>query len=520
MGRVSTEFVTMTAAREASPGTLPGTPDAFAVEFEEAGTFGAEIETVTRRPIGSGRSRKKGVPIDLNSAVDIGSDTTLGALERWLEAVYYAEFANEEFKLREASNAPPIPTATGFSIVGGTKVAAKTSGTVAGRTTLVLGKGYATPANNGVKPLTADITATTVTVAGTVAEATPPPEADLQVCGVRTTDVTVTVNTDGTGSLVSAAIITDWAALGFFPGMNFHIGGTDDSFVVTNAPTIDSGTRYGQARVETISGSTLTFSKGLDTLIPGTSGNNGGAETVDILLGRWVRDVRPTDDADDRRFAEITHSFEAGYPNLGPTPGAVEYEVPNGNQVNEFTLNLPLTDKSTYGLTFIGRTTPALSATAVLPNPVGVLRDGALDTGAALAAVSTSLVTAQADVCAKSVTITIRNNANPSKCLGFVGSKFVNAGAFEVDYDGQFVFVSKEMIDAVRDNRDVTSLFVMQNQDGSFAFDIPTHTVGGGGREFPRDEDVLINITAASHENPLGYNASVTLFPIVPLFAA
>lgn len=528
MGRVLTNSTGLRVATEASVGVLPGSPAWAVVEFDTIGQFGATITTVARRPVSQIRGRRKGAVTDLDSAFDFETDLTWDAFALFAEGFFFSEFANVEFDLK---NAGAPPTVTGGSPTGYTISAA--SALLAGKVqfsstnfaTLVYAKGYAVAANNGVKAITADLatSGTTITVSGLATEASPPANASLQVCGFRSiSDITLTVATNGTGTLVSAADVTDWSSLGIRRGMLLHLGGVNSSLVLANAFTIAATTVYGYVRVVSFSGGTLTFDKASPSLLLGGAGSSSGTETVDLLFGRFVRNVATDANADGNRYLERTYQFEASYPGLG-SGGATEYEYAVGNFASELTLNLPLTDKATVGFAFVGTSSDPITATRKTNASAAVapLRTAAFSSSVDLVSITTDVVSAVSDVCFKSLTLSILNNVSPEKCLGTLGARFVNAGLFEFNLEGQMLFTNKAIVNAVRNNTTVTVGAIVRNDDGAIGFDIPELTLGGGGREYPVDQSVLVNLTGASYtSNTYGHDASASLFPVVPLAAA
>jgi hypothetical protein len=150
------------------------------------------------------------------------------------------------------------------------------------------------------------------------------------------------------------------------------------------------------------------------------------------------------------------------------------------------------------------------------------LRTVAFNTASDLASITTDLISSVSDVCFKSLTVTIKNNATPEDCLGKVGASFINTGLFEVNIDGQMLFTNKAIVNAIKNNTTVTFASIIQNDDGAIAFDIPAMTFGGGDREFPVDASVLVNITGEAFNDPTGtggiqnVSLGITVFPSVP----
>jgi len=526
MGRVLTNFTGMRAVRETSLGVAPTTASTwFAVEFESIGAYGLEITTVARRPIGIGRGRRKGTVTDANSSVEFKTDLTLQALNDFIEGFFFAEFANVEFNLRTTGGIlpPPAIAATDdFTIAAASALlAGKMVYDVAGAITLVYAKGYTNAANNGIFELAADVasTDTAVQVNGSLVDETPPTNATLQVCGVRVTqgDLTLSAPSGGVATLTSAGDIADWATLGIRAGMFIHIGGvnTATGAVINALNDSVADDTYGYARVTAVAGAVLTLDK-LDENLD-SAADHAADGVCDVLFGRWVRNVEVTDDADDTRFLEQSFQIELAYPNLGAA-AATAYEYAVGNYPNELTINLPLTEKATMGMAFVGTTSDEITETRKTgpSSAVEPLRTTAFSTAIDIMALTTDVVSSASDVCFKSLTMTILNNASPEKCLGTLGARFVNIGQFEINFEGQMAFTAPAIVNAVRANTTVTFAAILRNDDGAFAFDMPELTLGGGGREFPVDETVLVNLTGASYTGDLGYDASVTIFPVVP----
>ena len=537
MARVNTNNFGLRYVIESSLGTAP-TSGWRSLQPNNVSTFGATITTVARRPISADRGRKKGTVTNLESAVEFDADLTLDAFTDFAEGFVFAEFANKEFDLKSSSGTLPPPAVDGgggndsytidsaSTLLGGKMVYAASAAR-----TLIYAKGYTNSANNGLKELAADVaptdTAVEVATATLVAE-TPSTNASLQVAGVRIgdTDLTLTVTNPGTGSatatLVSAADVADWSTLGLFAGMYIYVGSPDGSGGVTNALNASaSDDTYGYARITSISGATLNLDKLSTVLGASASADNSGEGDIDILFGRFLRNVPVTADSDDNEFLERTYQFEGEYPDLDAV-GSDEYEYAVGNFANELALNLPLTDKATATWGFIGTNTEDITGTRKTgpASSVSPLREVAINTSSDVASLTTNVVSSASDVCFKSLTLTLRNNVSPENCLGTLGATFVNTGLFEVNLEGQMLFTKKDIVNAVKNNTTVTFAAILENDDGAIAFDIPSLTFGGGGREFPVDQSVLVNITGEAFNDAAGtipnVSLGITVFPITP----
>lgn len=527
MARVLTNNVTLQYTIETSIGVLPGSPLWESLEPNNISAYGASITTVSRRPISQQRGRKKGTVTNLESAVEFDADLTMDAFDDFAEGFVFAEYANVEFVLKLSTGTlPPTATVTTdvFNIdAASTLLASKMVWVTAAGRSLIYAKGYAIAANNGIHELAADVGGTDVIieVESTLATETPPTTASLQVAGIRIGDTDLTFTVSGsTATLVSAADVVDWTVLGLLPGQYIHIGSPTSAGVLQNAlnaSTTDD--TFGYARITSISTATLNLDK-LDANLGGTADNSGEGD-VDILFGRFLRNVAVSADSDDSRFLERSYQFEALYPDLGGA-GNDEFEYAIGNFANELALSVPLNEKATATWGFIGTNSDDITSSRKTGGATGIapLRTVAIGTASDIVSLTTDLITLVSDVCFKSLTLTIRNNVTPENCLGTLGATFVNSGLFEVNLEGQMLFTNAEITNAIKNNTTLTFAAILRNDDGALALDLPALTFGGGDREYPVDESVLVNLTGETFNDPTGVipnvSVGISLFPVAP----
>ena len=263
--------------------------------------------------------------------------------------------------------------------------------------------------------------------------------------------------------------------------------------------------------VDTTTGTVL-----LDKLDSTLATDTGASETVDLLFGRFIRNVA----VDDSDYLEISYHFEGSYPNLG-SGGATEYEYAKGNYCNQVTFNLPLTEKATCSFGFIGTDTevPTTTRKSGAATAREVARDDALNTSADIARLRITQVDETGlTTDFKSFSLTLLNNVAGEKVLAQLGAKYINTGNFEVTADGQILFTNSDVVSAIRNNTTVTMDFILAgDNDGAIAVDIPSMTLGGGGKDFPVNESVLLNTTGtAFKDGTLDTSLGVSLFAIVP----
>lgn len=492
MGRVLTNNTGLQVAVEAAgtPGTLPGSPAWEIVERNELGAYGTNISTVARNPISKKRRRQKGTATDKDSNVEMETDLTLSAVEKFLPGFMFSIFKGQ------APFSPTAVTSTGYTVASGGALA---------NGLLVYARGFSNAANNGLKLLAGTSTGTEIKTTGLVAEASPPAGARVDLVGVQGASGDIQI--DANGDLIATTL--NFTTLGLTVGQFIFIGGnqTAERFALD----ISSGQNFGYARVKAIAAGKLTLDKQNVTFAV----DNGSGKTIRVFFGRFVRDVN-VDHAD---FLETTYQFEAGFPGLG-AGGATEYEYSIGNYANEMAFELPLTDKAKLSLGFVGKDTedPTTSRKTNASAAVSPYLKEAFNTSLDIArlrvqkedetGISTDF---------KSVTLTLKNNAAGERVLGTLGPKYINYGNFEVDFDAQCLFTDKVVPAAIKANTTLQTDFGLRNNDGAMVLDVASHTLGGGDREFPVNESVLINTTGAAFEDAvLGYTLGATVFAHIP----
>lgn len=507
MGRVVTNQIGLSYNVETSPG-VPGT-EWSQLEPNSITSFGATITTVARQPISRNRQRRKGTVTDLDSGAETESDLTISAFRDFIQGYVFSEAINRNVVDLAAGGAETV----GDTFTGFTAFSAAQAGRFNVDTLLwITGSNFA--ANNGLKSIDTNVvaSATAISVSENLTNET---NADLRAnfVGYRIPAAsTVTWDWDpasSTATLAVTGITAVLQGLGVIPGMGIHIGSIASAGgSIQNAfQNTVANDMHGWVRV-------VSFPDANSVLVDKVANelqfddSTDPATPVDVLFGEFVRNVPVGSNTTDNVFREFTYTFEASFPNLGT--GAVgntdeSYQYSRGNYANTAAFNLPLTDKAVVTFGFIGLDTD---------NPTTTRRSGA---DAAVAPDKTTAFNTSADIARlrvqnvdetglttdfKSLTLTLNNNVTPEKVLGQLGAKFINTGDFFVDVEAQLVFTNPLVINAIRDNDTVTMDFILRNDDGVIVFDFPAMTLGGGDREFPLNESVLINTTAQAFADP------------------
>lgn len=520
MGRVLTNNVGLSYNIETAVGTA-GTVW-FLLEPNAINTFGATISTVARSPISPDRQRRKGTVTDLDSAVEFEADLTLSSFLDFIEGFCFVTGTNSDATI-SVSNVDGTNDEYDVAALSAT-VADKLEFATTEYATMIYARGFTNSANNGLKQLDADVatsaTAVGVTDTALVDEASPPANAQIELAGLRflnaSTDITVAFSgtslTITEGGTIGA---WDWANFPLTVGQVIFIGSADSSGNVQNALQDSAADdTFGYARITSITTNVLTCDK-VDTTLQVASPTSD--TTLDIMFGNFIRNVAVT----SSEYLERTFHFEAEYDNLD-TGGGDEYQYAKGNYCNTVTFDLPLTDKATATFGFIGTDTddPVVAASrksgaSSATDPVATDAYNTTNDIARLRVTDTDESGLSTDF--KSLSLTLNNNVSPEKVLGTLGAAFVNTGNFDVDLEAQLVFTNGEVIDRIRANTTVTMDFVINNDDGAIAVDIPAMTLGDGSREFPVNESVLINLTCTAFKDPtLDTSIGVSTFPNVP----
>ena len=514
-GQVKTNNVGLAYAEQSALGAIPDTGWTL-TEPNGISTFGAETTTVARAPISQNRQRRKGAVVDLDSAVEFDADLTVSSFRDFVEGFLFSSAKNGNVTGLDATNAD----ATGDEYQG---LAALTAGQalVLDLNALLWVTGGVIPANNGLK--TVAVAASTSDTTIQVAEALEDEAAafEVSIAGRRIPSATGASWTwDGANAqatLGSVGITAFLQQQNVTVGQIIHIGSiTQIGGAIQNAFT-NSGANdmFGYARVLDFVNADNVLLDRVDDALQFTDA--GGGSDIDVTFGEFIRNV-PVDDPD---FCEKAYCFEAAFPGLGDgTVGNTDtaYQYALDNYCNTLGFNLPLTDKATIDYAFVGTdtnnpTTTRATGADVQESPKLV---APFNTTADLARLRISKVDESGlTTDFKSLTLNMNNNVSPEKVLGKLGARFMNYGNFEIDIEAQLLFTNPLVINAIRDNETLSMDFYLKNDDGVICVDIPSMTLGGGGREFPVNESVLINTTAQAFGDPiLNTSIGVSIIPI------
>jgi len=485
--------VQLRAYRESAVGT-PGT-QAVMLEPNAGPDFGNENSLVARDPISKNRMELAGAIVDRDSKFSAEFDLTMEHLQYLAPLAFLADYNGPAEGL--ADGAPFYPT----SVDSTDYVVASGGDLTAGL--LIYARGFAVSGNNGLKVVGAASTGTEIKASGLAAETTTAAQnATVEICGVQGAAGDITINADG--NIETTAL--DCTTLGLTDGQVIWIGGATGGALV-----FATAANRGFARVR---GTVTATIIPLDKTVGGTwAADNGATKTIQIFFGRFLRNVA-VDNAD---FAKHTTSFELEWPELD---GGTKYEVSEGNLCDELKLNFPISAKATMNCSFVGTDTLDISGSQLSGGSTAraVVQDDLFNDSSQMVRVrSTQYDETALTTYFKNCSVSFKNNASALKVLGSLGAIDINYGTFMVGVEAQAVFTEPDLLTAINDSTVVTMEIAMRNADGGFFLDLPSVQFGGGKRDLPKNEEVLVNLAGkAVKDGTLGYAASISLFPWLP----
>lgn len=489
MTRVLTNNTTVSVSVEASLGVLESSAAWEELEPNDIPSYGATISKVARNPISKNRQNRKGTISNVESAVELDMDLTLSSSIAFIEGFAFSNSQGRATIAATSANATlgfvVASGATAFALQGA--MLRVTDDTVA--------------ANNALHIVGAPSDDTHVVVAPVPTVSAAP--SAIEVVGHRCaiSDIEL-VETSGVFSLTSTVL--DFTTLPIMVGQEIYIGGFADAsqFGVVATPV------RGLVRLKSIATNTLVFDKQHASF---TATVSGSGITLDLLFGEFIRNV-PTNHAD---FIERSYQFELTQPGLG-TSGETMYEYAKGNMANEITFDLPLTEKATYSMAFVGQDTPPPTLTRA--NVAGGITEPEYTTAFNTSADIARLRVDQLDGSGlttdfKSLSLTLNNNVSPENVLGVTGAKYINTGNLEVGFEATLIFSNAGVAEAVRNNTTLTMDFQLTNDNGTIVIDLPALTLGGGAKSFPVNESITIETTGEAFADPtLNTSFGITIF--------
>lgn len=497
--KIDSNLTGLAIAEEESLKTLPVTPVWYTQEPNSYSDLGAEITTVARQPIDPSRQNKKGTTTDLDASGGFNTDHTQNNMTRLLQGFFFAD-AHEK-----ASTVPLNATKVTITAVDDTTGYAAASGlSVFAINDLVLASGFTTPANNGLKVVTAASgTAVAATGGGLVDEGSPPAAARLLQVGAKFASADVAAAySGGVFTLTSAA--SAFGSLDVSPGEWVFIGGDAAGTYLTN--------NRGYARVLTKTNAVITFDE--TSFTPVTQAGTG--VTLYVFCGTFLRNEK-TPSLIVRRTYQLERT-------LGSDDDGVQAEYLTGAVANEFALNFAQADKLMADLSYVACDQEFVDGIDGVKSGtrVDALGEDAFNTTSDVYRLKLYIHSASnpnPDALFAYVTegsLSINNNVQPAKAIGVMGAFDTTAGNFDVTGSVTAYFTTVEACRAVRENADVGFNGIFAKENAGYVYDIPLLALGGGRLNVEKDAPIMVPLDSNGAECAQGYTLSYTNFGYLP----
>lgn len=442
-------------------------------EPNEVSNFDASLTKEARDPISQNRGGGKPVVTALEAAPAFSHDLTVDFVNYFMDDFLFTTWTGPAARVFTLS----AVTGTGYTV---------TAGPVIPVSAIVYASGFATSANNGRKVVSGTPTATSVTVSGLTAEASPPATAQLHMVGFEYATGDIAIDADGNLTTAAANFITQ--------------GYIVNQWIDVRGLTGQTGSTL--ARITAVAATKLTLAN--STLVTEV----GTGKTVSIYQAQLARTVPVTDPL----FRQPVMTMELRHNSATP-----EYEYARRAQANQIVLNLPVTAKATADVTF---------SAADVEAPATTRRDGtwtntrnndsmAAATGARRVSVDKADETGLSSYI-KDVTITINNNGGAEAVWGDLTATFSTFGNQTVSSATEAVFIDGSVLRAARNNDTVQLTLGLSNAQGVVIFHQPDSTWDDPAKAFNRNENTKISGTINAFTDPVSYRFACSLFWWVP----
>lgn len=538
MAKVDTNTVSLLYKREATPGTAEavGTETHVATEPNEIGGFGATIDTTAREPISNRLQRQKGAVTNLAAAADFSADVTMAAMigdgtlasadadnlhHGWIGAAIFAKWQNRD--VRDIA----VTAITGQNSFTHGGFAAAASGTQdfekLPEKALIWGRGFANPANNGLRSVTTaaagggtTLISAAITTGGAggqqaalanAAASNGVTHGRVSLAGYRITGAGNSTawqfsSSTRLGTLTAAAADITAIKNGLRVGQMIHIGSVKTIGGDIQNGVGTGGQTAGFARYTGVSTTTtLVFDRVSPALQLTTAQNIAVNSFLDVVYGDFIKNVPTTDDLyDDATYTLALLSTDLFSDVDSSNPDGLEYAV--GAKVGSLSLEFALNDKATFSASFVARDVEV----PVKGNPGNQLEERANDAYSTVADFARLRMDVAGDddgisTDFKSLTLTMDPQISPENVIGKLGARYVNRGNLQVTAEAEVIFADDLIPRALRENTTASFDAAIANDDGVLIFDVPSMTIGGGGRSYPANAAVTITGTGDAFED-------------------
>lgn len=462
-----------------------------ALEPNSYSDFGGELTTASRTPISASRQNKKGAVTDLSAKAGFEVDFTQNALTDLMQGLFFADK-----RAKTELNVTAI-TATGFTVIGGTKVKAND---------IVKASGFTTQSFNTSFVVTG-ATATEIQASGLSVKAE---KGKLQIVGHKFGAGDLKFNVENQlYSLTSTA--KSFAELGLIKGEWIFVGGDD-----TNAQFANVKPFYG--RIGEIKDKVITFDNG--TFPSGLASDNGAGKSIEIYVGTVIKNENNPD-----LIKRRSYTFERTLGKVAST-NQDQAEYVHGAIFGEFSLSANQGEfvkaECTFTATDAQYKTGDLLSKDKLTSALG---ESAFSTANDMRSMRLSVVDETKSVSAPlfayltELSLEVNNNLSENKAIGVFGAMDVSAGNFEVKGSTTAYFATIDAQLAVRNYSDVGLNAIFAKDQAGFLFDIPLLGLGDGKNNVEKDNPIKTSLEIQGAENKNGYTLMYINYPYLPKIA-
>ena len=513
--KISSDCTSLSYTIEESITKLPANPVWKLVSpTSYSGEFGANVEYMVDEPIGSGRSTKKGIPV--NKTVPAGFESSVR--QEWLQPFLPGFFFNHAIETpntntfnRTSSSATLTGvTATAYTGTGFTAANGFSSAT---DSQLLYASGFAIEGNNGLKQA-GTIQAASITATGLTAESSPPEDASLEVCGVIVDDNAPVASVSGSELTIVSSSLAVGGPMQVAPGTFIHIGGD------ASATRYANDANSGWARVKRVTSTGIVCDLTTFNAVAIAS----PASTIRIFVPtRIYKDNITCDDS-----LRTTYQLERRLGKADTTDTHEQSQLITGAVCNQLDLAIPTGDKVMATLAFVaaesyrrkGDTAPwsgnnrrPIDLTS-LYNTSFDIKYGQIykhDTSTTRRETVFGLVT--------DGTFTLNNNCSPIPGWGVYGAYDINTGKLDINADVTALFTTVEALDLAEEGLDAGLFVVFARGNSGFILDIPLLTVQASPLAVAVNEPITVSLSNAGNESSFGYAASLQFFDYLPTYA-
>lgn len=464
--------------------------------------FGSTISTVARQPIDPSRQNKKGTVTTVDANGGFNTDVTKNNILRQMQGFMFAD-AREKFSTLPLNAAQVAIN----SVAASSKTYAATTGLLALNVpgSLILAEDFGMISNNGLKTVVS-ATASGVVVSETLAdEALPPQFARLTKVGHQF------VAGDVVGTVVGGRLILT-ATAGTFNTFDLTLG--EWVYLGGDASSTRLGANFGYARISSIAAKTLSFD---DTTFTPVAAAGSGI-SLRIFFGTVIRNEKLPS-----LIKRRTYQLER---TLGTTSdGDVQAEYLIGAVSNQFTLNIPNSDKLTADFAFIALDSDYRNGSVADPLKLGThmaaMGEAAINTSSDLFRFKVAIHSAGSNPeglfgFASDGSIAIDNGATPLKALANLGAIDTATGNFNVTGSVTAYFQTVEAVKAVRENADVGVSAIFAADNSGQIFDIPLVGLGNGRPQVELNQPIMLPLDMNGAECANGYTMLYNHFAYLP----